>query len=215
MTMTSIFDTPLLTPCLRQLARGALALSGWKIEPHPPLQPPFVFIGAPHTSNWDCLLLVALSLDLELQACWLGKDSLFRFPLGGLMRWLGGIPIDRSHPCNQVELCATYLRAHPRKALCVTPEGTRRPVQRWKTGFYHIARQADVPILLTVLDAESRTVRLRGWYHPSGEDEREILEIQQFYRGIRGIIPANTTELPMLAAAAPPEGVGAAIGEGG
>jgi 1-acyl-sn-glycerol-3-phosphate acyltransferase len=194
--MRSIFNTPLLTPLLRRIARLGLRLSGWRLQADIALAPPAVCVGAPHTSNWDCLLLLALALELRLKVCWLGKDSLFRFPFGALMRWLGGIPINRSERSNQVQRSAEFLRAHPELFLCVTPEGTRRKVEGWKSGFYHIAHQAGVPILLTVLDADTRTVQVRGLYHPSGDAEREIAEIQHVYSGYNGIIRANTCELP-------------------
>jgi 1-acyl-sn-glycerol-3-phosphate acyltransferase len=194
--MRSIFDTPVLTPLLRWCARLGLRLSGWQLQAEVDFTPPAVCIGAPHTSNWDCLLLLALALELRLKVCWLGKDSLFRFPFGGLMRWLGGIPINRAERCNQVQRSAEFLRENPDLLLCVAPEGTRRKVERWRSGFYHIAHLAGVPILLAVLDADARTVRVRGVFTPSGDAEREIAEIQRFYCGYRGIIHANTCELP-------------------
>ncbi len=184
-----------MTPCLRLLARAGLKLSGWKLELESPVRPPFVFIGAPHTSNWDFPLLISTVLVLRLDARWMGKHTLFRFPFGGLMRWLGGIPVNRNSPQNLVPEVATLLRSNPGLVVCIPPEGTRKKVEKWKTGFYHIARQADVPIMMTALDAELRRIRLLGEYRPKGDTEKEIREIQEHYRGIRGIVAANTFQL--------------------
>ncbi|MEY3661041.1 MAG: 1-acyl-sn-glycerol-3-phosphate acyltransferase [Pseudohongiellaceae bacterium] len=194
--MSSVFTTPLLAPALRSLARVGLRATGWKILVADLPRPPFVFIGAPHTSNWDFPLLLAAILVLRLDARWLGKDTLFRAPFGGLMRWLGGIPVDRSQPQNLVASTARLLQQHPELVVCIPPEGTRRRVERWRTGFYYIAAEAGVPIQMTVIDGEARCIRLLGTWHPGGDADREIREIQRLYRGFRGLIPENTFELP-------------------
>jgi len=192
--MSSVFDTPLLTPLLRGIARLGLRLSGWRVDSSETFSPPFVFIGAPHTSNWDFMLMLAMLLHLHLDARWLGKHTLFRFPFGGLMRWLGGIPVDRSQPQNLVPETAQWLRSNPHTVLCVPPEGTRKKVDHWKTGFYFIALRAGVPILMTAVDGENRKIRVLGTFLPSGEAEREILEIQQHYVKFRGIVAENTCD---------------------
>ncbi len=194
--MSNVFTTPFLTPFLRRIARAGLHLAGWRtnISEAPP--PPFVFIGAPHTSNWDFPLMLAAVLALEHDARWLGKDSLFRPPFGGLMRWLGGIPVDRSSPHNLVGSMATFFKQNPGLILCVPPEGTRKKVGRWRTGFYYIALEAGIPIVMTVLDAEERQIRILGHHTPAGDAEREIREIQGRYRGFRGLIAKNAFELP-------------------
>jgi 1-acyl-sn-glycerol-3-phosphate acyltransferase len=194
--LSSVFSTPVITPCLRLLARLGLGISGWKLKIEAPAKPPFVFIGAPHTSNWDFLLLIAAVLILRLDARWMGKHTLFRFPFGGLMRWLGGIPVNRTSPQNLVPEVARLLKSNPNLVVCIPPEGTRKRVERWKTGFWYIARQAEVPIMMTALDARSRTLRLLGEYMPGDDIDREIREIQEHYRGIVGIRAANTFRLP-------------------
>lgn len=194
--MSNLFTTPVLTPLLRLAARGVLRLTGWQANVTQAPRPPYVFIGAPHTSNWDFPLMLAAVLLLGQDARWLGKDSLFKPPFGGLMRWLGGIPVDRSSPHNLVGRMAAVLKENPGMILCVPPEGTRKKVERWRTGFYYIALEAGIPIVMTVLDAETRQIRILGHHTPTGDAEREIREIQSKYRGFRGLIPENAFELP-------------------
>jgi len=193
--MSSVFNTPVITPLLRGIATLGLRVSGWSVEPHEPVAPPFVFIGAPHTSNWDFMLMLGMLLHLRLDARWLGKHTLFRFPFGGLMRWLGGIAVDRRQPHNLVPRTAQWLRANPHTVLCVPPEGTRKKVANWKTGFYFIALRARVPILMTAVDAQNRRIRILGTFLPTGEAEQEIPAIQQHYLPYHGIIPENTCDL--------------------
>lgn len=193
----SVFTTPLVSPCLRVMARLWLKLSGWQIDAGGPLQPPFVLLGAPHTSNWDFMLLLVAFLDLELDVRWMGKHTLFRFPFGPLMRWLGGIPVNRTRSGNNV--VATTIAAFaktPDLIVCIPPEGTRRKVQRWRTGFYHIALGAKVPILMAGVDGHNKTLRILGTYHPTGDLEREIPDIQRHYYGYLGLRPANAFDLP-------------------
>jgi 1-acyl-sn-glycerol-3-phosphate acyltransferase len=194
--MRTIYNTPVVTHLLRLVAKLGLRLTGWKLESPGDIKPPMVLIGAPHTSNWDCLLLVVLALELRVTVCWLGKHTLFRWPLGGFMRWVGGIPVNRTERSNQVERTAQFLRDHPDILLCVTPEGTRRKVERWKSGFYYISYLSGAPMLLTAIDADARYVRMPGTFVPTGDAEREIPAIQQLYRGYTGIVRENTFELP-------------------
>jgi 1-acyl-sn-glycerol-3-phosphate acyltransferase len=193
--VASAFRTPILTPCLRALARAGLRATGWKVDIVLPIAPPFVFIGAPHTSNWDFLLMVAALLDLGLDARWLGKDSLFRNPLlRGPLLWLGGIPTDRRKAGNQVAQAAQQLRDNPELVLCVAPEGTRRKVARWRTGFWHIACAAEVPVLLAVIDAPAKRLCLLGQHQPGGDVDTEIAQIRQRYRPYPGLKPANASD---------------------
>ena len=189
---TTDFSTPLLTPLLRLIAIAILKLSGWKtvgkeLEDHR-----FVLICAPHTSNWDFPLMLLVVLKLRLQVFWMGKESLFSFPLGALMKWLGGIPIDRSKSHNVVDETVRYYRQHKQLIVLIPPEGTRRKVKRWKTGFYHIANAAEVPIVLGFLDARKKESGIADYYHPSGELEKDMLEIRAFYAEKQGIRAENS-----------------------
>jgi len=189
----SVFRTPLLTPCLRGLANGWLRLSGWRVEAPEVPAPPFIFIGAPHTSNWDFLLLMVGIFHLRLDVHWLGKHTLFPSGLGWFMRWLGGIPVRRDRAHNMVARLSAMMQESPDTILCIPPEGTRSSVKAWKTGFYHIAKQAGVPILMAAIDAENRQLRLLGQFHPTGDVARDIADLQARYSTFRGLRPENAT----------------------
>lgn len=188
---TTVFRTPLLTPLLRLLALAALALLGWRGVGSTPEEKRFVLIGAPHTSNWDFPIMLMVVLKLRLHVHWMGKKSLFRFPFGPLMRWLGGIPIDRSRKSNTVQQLVELYREQEELVVLIPPEGTRSRVERWKTGFYHIANEAGVPILMGYLDAASKQAGLDDFFHPTGDAEKDIGEIRAFYADKRGIRPEN------------------------
>ncbi|TCO80244.1 1-acyl-sn-glycerol-3-phosphate acyltransferase [Plasticicumulans lactativorans] len=166
---------------LRALAAACLRLSGWRIEGQLPELPRYVVIGAPHTSNWDFALMLAMALHFRVEFVWMGKDSLFASPLGGLFRWLGGVPVDRSRPHGLVDAAVAAFDARERLVLVIAPEGTRKQVQRWRTGFYHIAAQAGVPILLAYVDARRRVGGLGPLFHPTGDAQADMAAIRAFY----------------------------------
>jgi 1-acyl-sn-glycerol-3-phosphate acyltransferase len=187
----TVFRTPLLSPLLSSFAALLLKLIGWRVVGVRPTLSKYVLIGAPHTSNWDFPLMLMAVLKLRMDVHWLGKDSLFPKPVGGLMRWLGGIAIDRSKTNRRVEqLVALYQRSEE-LAIVIPPEGTRAKVAQWKSGFYHIARGAGVPIVLGYVDAAMREVGLGPLFYPSGDFERDLTEIQKFYRTKQGIRPEH------------------------
>jgi 1-acyl-sn-glycerol-3-phosphate acyltransferase len=188
---TTVFNTPVLTPLLRGLSAVIMAIIGWKAIGKPIENKRFVLIGAPHTSNWDFPIMLMVVLRLRLKLHWLGKDSLFRFPFGGFMRWLGGIPIDRSQHHGVVDqVVQEYLR-NQQLVVLVPPEGTRSKVKQWKTGFYHIANKAGVPILMGYIDAATKEAGLADFFHPTGDMTADIDEIRAFYAGKKGIRPEN------------------------
>ena len=133
-------------PAAEWLGRGVLKLMGWRIVGQLPKLDKFVAIGAHHTSNWDFVIFIALKFVLRLNARWFGKHSIFRWPFGGLMRSWGGIAIRRDRKLNTVEQAIQAFREHDEFILGLSPEGTRKKVERWKMGFYHIALGAGVPI---------------------------------------------------------------------
>lgn len=188
---TTVFTTPLLTPLLRLIAIGLLKLIGWRAIGKEIAAPKLVLIGAPHTSNWDFPLMLLVVLKLRLQVFWMGKDSLFRFPFGGLMRWLGGIPIDRSKPNGVVQQMTEEFERHRKLVVLIPPEGTRSKVDRWKTGFYHIARNAGVPILMGYVDAPRKEAGLADFFTPTGDLESDMAAIRAFYSTKGGLKPQN------------------------
>ncbi len=192
----TVFTTPILTPCLRALGRLWLKLGRWRLVVHEPLpQPPFVMIGAPHTSNWDFPLLIAAMLELGLDISWMGKHTLFPRPIAGLMRWMGGIAIDRRQSNNMVAGTVQAFQENPGMIVFIPPEGTRKKVERWKTGFYHIARLAEVPVVMAGIDAGSRELKVIGSFRPSGDIDQDLPRIQAHYKDMLGLIPENTMPL--------------------
>jgi 1-acyl-sn-glycerol-3-phosphate acyltransferase len=141
-------------------AAGAVALGvfGWRFEGTVPNVGRMVVVVAPHTSNWDFPVGVAAMLALGLRVRWLGKHTIFRGPFGALLRWLGGIPVRRGERLGAVDDAVDAFRAHDRLVLALAPEGTRRRVATWKTGYYTIAERAGVPILPVTLDWSRRAI---------------------------------------------------------
>lgn len=170
----------------RSLGRLVLGMLGWHIEGAMPNLPKFVIIVAPHTSNWDFPVGAAAKVALRLEATFVGKHTLFRFPLGVVMRALGGIPIDRSRSQDFVSTSIAEFTARDRLVLVIAPEGTRRKVERWKTGFYHIARGAGVPIVPVALNWGVRAVQIGAPVELTGDADRDIGMLQAWYAGIPG-----------------------------
>ena len=187
----TVFNTPVLTPLLRWLAIGLLKLIRWRSIGRPPDCRKFVLIGAPHTSNWDFPIMLLVVLKLRLRLYWMGKHSLFPFPFGTLMRWLGGIPIDRSRSHNTVDQIVSLYQQQDELVILVPPEGTRKKVEQWKTGFYHIADNAGVPIMMGYLDAGPREAGLADFFQPTGNPEEDMKAIRHFYADKTGIRPEN------------------------
>ena len=188
----TIFSTPLVTPLLRWCSILVLALIGWKIRGGELGRQRCVMIGAPHTSNWDFPLMIMAVLKLKLRIYWMGKHTLFPFPFASLMKWLGGIPIDRGRPHNVVRETVRQFEQHDELIVLVPPEGTRSKVKHWKSGFYHIASNAGVPILLGYVDAGKKEAGVADFYRPSGDLERDMAAIREFYAEKRGLNLANT-----------------------
>lgn len=143
--------------------------------------PKFVAIVAPHTSNWDFVVGISALLALDLRASWLGKDTLFRGPAGPILRRLGGIPVQRGAPHQVVEQMAGEFAARERLILGIAPEGTRRKVEHWRSGFWHIARRAGVPIVAISLDYGRRVARINAPFRPTGSFEEDVAVLKRMY----------------------------------
>ncbi len=187
----TVFSTPLVTPLLRWLSILILKLIGWKAVGRPVENARFVLIGAPHTSNWDFPIMLMVVLSLRLKVFWMGKHTLFPFPVGWFMKWLGGIPVDRSRATNLVEQTVQQYRENPELIVLVPPEGTRSKVKEWKTGFYRIAVNAQVPVLLGYVDAAKKEGGLADFFYPTGNLEEDMPKIRAFYADKVGINPEN------------------------
>jgi len=179
------------------LARGASAVleaAGWTTRLSVPDDlERCVVIGAPHTSNWDLALTLLVGAQIDLQFYWLGKQSLFRPPTGRLMRSLGGVPVDRSSSRNAVDQLAETLRTSDRMALVVAPEATRSRSEYWRSGFYYIAREAGVPLVLGYVDYRRREAGLGRVLDPVGEIAEVMDALREFYRDKIGLYPERGT----------------------
>jgi len=185
----TIFDVPILRDIFRWLAILFLKMIGWRKEGSLPDIPQYVIIVAPHTSNWDFPIGLAMAFSLRIRGYWLGKDGLFRWPFHGFFRWLGGIPIDRSRSSDVVAQMVQVFKERARLTMVVAPEGTRKKVTYWKSGFYHIARGADVPIVLAFLDYLRKAGGIGPVFSPTGDIEADMEYIRAFYATMTGKHP--------------------------
>jgi 1-acyl-sn-glycerol-3-phosphate acyltransferase len=184
------------------IGRFVLWLMGWRLEGGVPDRPQAVTVVAPHTSNWDFVVGLAAEFAIDLQVRFLAKDSLFKPPLGRFMRAVGGIPVDRKSPEGVVEAATHSFRNEPRLFLVIAPEGTRARVERWKTGFWRIARAAGVPVWTVALDYERRVVRLDPAFETTSDLEADLVALQARFSaemarhpgnyGLRANVPSTT-----------------------
>ena len=163
-----------------------LALAGWKLRGDFPALDKAVLVAAPHTSNWDGLNMLATAGYYRVKLRWMGKKSLTTGPFGGVIKWLGCVPIDRSAANDVVRVMTDAFAAAPKMILAIPPEGTRSATREWKTGFYHIARAANVPLILSVLDYGAKTVSLAAVISPSGDYDADLRVIQSYYATATG-----------------------------
>lgn len=163
---------------------GRLALhvlGGWTVAGRLPEKRKYLIIAAHHTSNWDFVVGVAVKLILGLQLRFFAKHSLFFWPLGALMRSFGGIPIKRDESLNRVDASVREIRKADNFVLAITPEGTRSKVQRWKTGFYHIAKGAGIPIIPVAFDFANKKVVFGKPFELTDDKEHDIREMHRFF----------------------------------
>ncbi len=201
--MASPGDNPFgVSPILHWLAKLVFRVSGWKTEGSVPQPERFVIIAAPHTSNWDGFFMVAAACIFRIKLAWFAKDSLFFFPLGLLLRAFGAVPIDRTARHNMVERAVARFAQSERLILAVPPEATRKKSASWKTGFYHIARGAGVPIVLGYIDYRRRVAGLGPAFTATGDIQADFRVFEKFYaavtpkfpemRGVVAVDPAAT-----------------------
>ena len=177
---------------LRWFSIVVLKITGWRTHGRLPATPKFVIVGAPHTSNWDLPYGLFIIFVLRGKIYWLGKESLFRRPFKGFFKWLGGIPIDRSKSKNVVAQSIQQFNQNKTMILTIAPEGTRSRVKKWKTGFYHIAKGANVPIVLGFLDYRRKTGGIGPVIYPTGNIDADMETIRAFYDGITGKFPEKS-----------------------
>lgn len=185
----TFFDTPVLKTFFKWFSIIGLKLAGWKRVGRLPEEKKYVIIAAPHTTNWDMPITMMLAFAYGVKIYWVGKSSLFKFPFKTIMRWMGGIPVDRAKSNNMVDATVEVFNSSKELIIAVPPEGTRKKVHYWKTGFYYIARGAGVPIATGFLDYPSKTGGIGPVIYPTGDLEADMEEIKKFYSGITGKYP--------------------------
>jgi 1-acyl-sn-glycerol-3-phosphate acyltransferase len=173
------------------LGRVLMSLSGWRFEGEVPDVRKMVLIVAPHTSNWDFPVGLQAKLALRLGGTFIGKHTLFRWPLGIFMRWLGGIPVNRSAAAGFASEVARVLRDADQMTVVIAPEGTRKRIPQWKSGFYRIAVEAGVPILPVGFDYPRKVVFFTPLFHPSGDYEKDLPQLRALYGAEMGKTPSN------------------------
>jgi len=175
------------------LARAVLGISRYRIIGAPPTDPVCVLVAAPHTSNWDFFLMLAMAWQSDLSPVWLGKREMFWGPLGPLFRRMGGIAVDRESPAGLATTLAERARGGHLQAIVIPPEGTRAHGQHWKSGFRRIAADAGIPIVLTFLDGPSRTGGFGPAFRPTDDVGADMDRIRAFYADKRGVKPNRFT----------------------
>lgn len=182
----------------QQLSRYLLQRLGWQIEQEVQVLPQkYVLIAAPHTSNWDFVIGILARSALGLSINFVGKDSLFRGPWGVLFRWLGGHPVDRSRRSRYVDGVVRLFEQHEHFALCIAPEGTRKRVERLRTGFYYMALGARVPIFMAAFDWGHKVIRISPPFWPTGDWEQDHEVVEAFFRGVPGFHPEQGYGYPV------------------
>lgn len=181
----------------QKLADFVLRLISWQVDVTLPEARKYVVIGAPHTTGWDLFYLMLLKLSTGIDMKWVGKDTLFRWPLGVFMRWLGGIPVKRHSKNNFVEQIVAQFRQREELIIAIAPEGSRGKTSYWRTGFYYIALGADVPIALGFIDYPSRVVGIGPSLLPSGDIQVDFSKIKAFYGGKTGRYPERQGDIQL------------------
>jgi 1-acyl-sn-glycerol-3-phosphate acyltransferase len=167
------------------LGKFWLWITGWKIVGNPLPANKYVLIVAFHTSNWDFPVCVATRAAVQAPVSWIGKHSLFWGPLGPIMRSLGGVPVNRKLKTDTVGQIVEQFRVREKFGVAIFPEGTRKRVSKWKTGFYNIARQAQVPIQPAVLDYKTKSFIFGPLYYPSGDYRFDMEFLKNFFRAAK------------------------------
>ena len=180
---------------LRRAALGLLALAGWRTVMVRPPEPRGVIMVYPHTSNWDFLLGMLFKVGYGLPANWIGKVEMFPWPFTGLLKWLGGIPVDRKRAQGFLDALVDEFRRRDWMWVAIAPEGTRSHADHLKSGFYQIALAADVPIALGYIDYGTRTIGIDTYLRMTGDRDADMARIRQFYAGKRGRCPERAGDL--------------------
>lgn len=178
-------------PLGQRIGQAMLRLTGWRAGPFPDIDRA-VIAGGPHTSNWDGVLALVSRSALQKDVNVMIKHSLFKGPLGWLLRKLGAMPIERGKAGGMVEQTVAQFRQRDKLLIAVTPEGTRSNAEQWKLGFYHIAKQTNVPIILALVDYKAKTFSFPVVIYPGDDMEADL---QQIYAHFASATPRHPDKL--------------------
>lgn len=181
-------------PLAQLLGQLVLSVFGWRKAGQVPSARNIVIIAAPHTTNWDFIFLLAAAYSFGISVNWLGKDSLFRSPLGPILRFLGGVPVDRSKRNNLVQSLSAQIEHGSGIALVIPPSGTRRKTEHWKSGFYRIAEAAQIPLVCGYLDYQKKEAGLGLSFLPT-DLSQDMNRIREFYEPIVGKYPESKSRI--------------------
>jgi 1-acyl-sn-glycerol-3-phosphate acyltransferase len=178
-------------PFARFLGRTTLRAFGWSVQTEAVVVDKAIFVAAPHTSNWDGFFMLATSFAMGVKLSWVGKQSLFKPPFGFLIKALGGVAIDRSGGLDTVGQIARVFAEREHLLLAIAPSGTRKYTDYWKTGFYHVARAASVPIMCGFVDYEKKTAGIGPVITTTGDIRADMAQLRAFYDGVTAKVPAD------------------------
>ena len=181
----SIFTMPIVSSCLRAIAKCLFKINGWQVKGETPAVKKYVIIVAPHDSNWDFFLMIGAAFLFGLDIKWAGKSELFYWPYGWFFRWFGGFSVRRNKSKNTVDTCAEWFAEHEEFILIIAPEGSRNIHDAWRSGFYFIAKKAQVPLGLAFIDRGKKICGLEKIYHISGDYEKDLAELQAYFQQFR------------------------------
>ncbi|HVP66016.1 MAG TPA: 1-acyl-sn-glycerol-3-phosphate acyltransferase [Anaeromyxobacteraceae bacterium] len=176
-------------------ARSLLALFGWTVEADPPPGAKCVIVVYPHTSNWDFFIGYLAKIASGLPLWWVGKHSIFVWPIAGLLRRMGGIPVNRSETTGFIDRLVEEFSRRPRMWLVIAPEGTRSRTDHWKSGFYRLALAAKVPVGLASIDYRERRVELTTYLPMTGNEQVDLDRIRAAYAGKVGKRPGQASDI--------------------
>lgn len=179
------------------LARAFMAIFGWTVTGELPQDKKFILIGAPHTTNWDLPIGLALTYIFRLKVRWMGKHTLFQGITGIFMRALGGIAVDRTQPHGVVEQMVDAFKQADQLVIMIAPSGTRKKMPHWKSGFYRIAHQANIPVVCGYLDFQKKEAHLGFSFVPTGNTKQDMDKVREYYKNVQAKYPEKTTPVKL------------------
>lgn len=180
---------------LKTLGGLMLRIAGWRTVFVAPPEPKWVLIAYPHTSNWDFPIGLLFCAQHGVFVRWAGKDSLFRWPMGAMFRRLGGVAINRREHTGMIAQLADAFRRNEKFNICITPEGTRKKTDHWKSGFYRLAMETGVPVGLGFFDYRNRRVGIERWVTLSGDEEKDLSLFREVYADKTGRYPEQAGDI--------------------